>query len=127
MGYTHYYYVAPVFDKKAFAKVSKDFRKMLTPLSQLGVALGDGWGVNAPIASRTKIEFNGLGKSGCEPFSLVLKFDAAREMKRLSSNGKYFRSCETKIKPYGLAVTACLIIAKHYLRERHIGILRWRY
>ena len=74
MGFSHIYYIAPMFNKKAFVKVSNDFWNMITPLSQLGVELGDGWGVNTPIASRTKIEFNGLGNSGCEPFSLVLKF-----------------------------------------------------
>ena len=117
MGFTHAFYVAPVFDKKAFAKVSKDFRKMVSQLSQLGVELGDGCGVNTPITSPTKIEFNGLGKGGCEPFSLVLKFDAVRAMRHPSSDGKYARFCKTEYQPYDLAVTVCLVIAKHYLKD----------
>ena len=60
MGYTHYYYVAPEFDKGQFAKVAKDFKKMVTPLKRLGVILADGMGENRPTISPTKIEFNGL-------------------------------------------------------------------
>ena len=97
MGFTHAFYVAPVFDKKAFAKVSKDFRKMVSQLSQLGVELGDGCGVNTPITSPTKIEFNGLGKGGCEPFSLVLKFDAVRAMRHPSSGRKVRQVLQDRI------------------------------
>jgi len=32
--------------------------------------------------------------------------------------GKYFQSCKTAFRPYDLAVTAFLIIAKHHLGER---------
>ena len=38
-------------------------------------------------------------------------------MKRLCSNGKYFRACKTEYQPYDLAVTVCLVIAKHYLKD----------
>lgn len=41
-------------------------------------------------------------------------YDAAHE------NGKYFSFCKTAYKPYDVAVCACLILAKAYLKEQII-------
>lgn len=35
-------------------------------------------------------------------------------------NGLYFDFCKTAFRPYDLAVTACLLIAKHYLKDKII-------
>ena len=59
MGYTHYYIVNPKFDAKLFKKVGVDFKKMLEPLSRLGIKLGDGRGENSAIILPTEICFNG--------------------------------------------------------------------
>ena len=64
MGYTHYYYVSPEFDAEKFARVAKDFKKMMAPLNHLGIVLADEWGENYPIVSPTEIRFNGLNKCG---------------------------------------------------------------
>ena len=64
MGYTHYYYVTPQFDKKLFAKVVADFNKMLDPIKQKGVILAGESGDGDPIVNTTKIAFNGLTECG---------------------------------------------------------------
>ena len=53
------------------------------------------------------------GDCSHESFCLprVLTLDEWRKPER----GKYFEFCKTAYKPYDLAVTACLIIAKHHL------------
>ena len=168
MGYTHYYYVAPEFDKDQFAKVAIDFKKMRTPLKRLGVILANGMGKNRPIISPTKIEFNGLSKCGhkegdhvitwpsdkatgiakkginaqlleitksqwfakahleartcsgnCshETFYLEQKSDAKTAWIDESAKGKHFQFTKTAYKPYDLAVTVCLVIAKHHLKD----------
>jgi hypothetical protein len=35
-----------------------------------------------------------------------------------TQNGLYFDFCKTAFRPYDMAVTACLVIAKHYLQDR---------
>ena len=192
MGYTHYYYVSPEFDKESFARVAADFKKLVTPLKHLGVILADGFGENHPIIRPDLIRFNGLAKCGhpkrdlgittpsnnasgvcsnnatttlqeitksnwfagaqletrtcdgdCshETFYLEQKYEASwtrsdgsvytkdpieeseqyygGTSKRNPANivGKYFDCTKTAYKPYDLAVTACLVIAKHYLGD----------
>jgi len=195
MGYTHYYYVAPEFDAKAFSKVATDFKKMITPLKHLGVILADGMGENYPLITPTEITFNGMEKCGhtkrdlgitwpaksasgiskngvdqqleeivngswfagaqlesrvcsgdCshETFSLsqkletvLTKYDgskyelkAQKELSDFANQdgsknqtpkneiGKYFQCTKTAYKPYDIAVTLCLVIAKHHLGEQ---------
>jgi len=195
MGYTHYYYIAPEFDVKAFAKVAADFKKMITPLKHLGVVLADGSGENYPTISPTEICFNGLTKCGhtkrelgitwpsksasgisknsvdqqleelvsgswfagaqlstrvcggdCshetfslsqrlettitrydgstyeeEPsgeFSNCTNLDGSKDQTPKNEVGKYFQFTKTAYKPYDLAVTVCLVIAKHHLGEQ---------
>ena len=176
MGYTHYWYVAPEFDGKRFAKVAADFKTMVAPLRHLGVILADGLGANQPTIAPTKIMFNGLEKCGheerelgitwpakkasgiikngvgtkiqeitkskwfagaeletrscggdCshETFKLEQKYDNIVErfdgstytIDPVDYTGRYFACCKTAYKPYDLAVTVCLVIAKHRLGD----------
>ena len=194
MGYTHYYYVSSEFDKKEFANVAKDFKKMVTPLKHLGVVLADGWGDNHPRIAPTKIIFNGLEKCGHEERDLgitwpsdkaigIIKNGVGTKLREITNSqwfagaqletracggdcshetfslfktfnpinkrydgseyvtepqgvygswtdskgkktknkaniiGKFFDCCKTAYKPYDLAVTICLVIAKHYLKN----------
>ena len=78
MGYTHYWYVAPEFDGKRFAKVAADFKTMVTPLRHLGVILADGLGANQPTIAPTKIMFNGLEKCGHEERGLGITWPAKK-------------------------------------------------
>ena len=71
MGYTHYYYVNPKFDKELFAKVVADFSKMLDPIKQKGIILAGESGDGDPIVSTTKIAFNGLAKCGHPKVALI--------------------------------------------------------
>ena len=64
MEYTHYYYVAPVFDKNAFEKAATDFKKMTRPLRHLGVVLADEGGEGSPTIRPTEICFNGVRDCG---------------------------------------------------------------
>ena len=187
MGYTHYYYVSSEFDKKSFAKVAADFKKLVTPLKHLGIVLADVFGENHPVIRPTEIKFNGLAKCGhpkrdpgetypsdnasgvcnnnanttleeitesnwvagaylktmletrtcrgdCshEGFSLEQKLVTSwtdengrtqhimpDTRNRMPANevGKHFECTKTAHKPYDLAVTACLVIAKHHLKD----------
>ena len=194
MGYTHYYYVAPEFDAKAFGRVAADFKKLAAPLKHLGVVLADGGGENHPTVSPTEIVFNGLEACGHEKRDLGITWPAAKAtgiakngvdqqlneitkstwfagatletracggdcshetfaleqklettMKRYDGTtyeleaqeefcswrnqdgtrkknpvneiGKYFQCTKTAFKPYDLAVTAALVIAKRHLGD----------
>jgi len=44
--------------------------------------------------------------------------EASREPLISAEGGKYFDCCKTAFKPYDWAVTAFLVIAKHYLKEK---------
>ena len=117
MGYTHHYYITYEVDGNEFAKVVVDFKKMVSPLKRIGVMLADCSGNNRPHITPTGIGFNGLGESRHEPFSLMPRFIPANASPYGRTKTKYLESCKTAWKPYDLAVTTCLVIAKHYLKN----------
>ena len=56
----------------------------------------------------------------CEPEGKFVRWvnqDGIREKNPESEVGKYFQCTKTAYKPYDLAVTVCLVIAKHHLKE----------
>ena len=162
MGYTHYYHVAPKFNKDKFTLVSKDFKKIIPWLDSIGIHLKGGLGTGKPIINSNQICFNGDancnhkdkdlgiawpsnnamgvgtnqmyklghwfggrelqtrecgGDCSHETFRLEQEFDTS-DYEPTKKNNKYFNFCKTAYKPYDLAVTACLVIAKHHLKTQ---------
>jgi hypothetical protein len=64
MGYTHYWYREREINRDAFAKIVRDFRKLLPILKVLDVKLGDGRGEGNPIINNKEVIFNGLRNCG---------------------------------------------------------------
>jgi hypothetical protein len=57
------------------------------------------------------------GDCSHETFAFPMEM-TLRDYDRPDENGRYFAFCKTLFKPYDLAVITCLIIIKHYLRNR---------
>ena len=56
------------------------------------------------------------GDCSHETFTIEREFDTSGFTQQ--ERGKYFNFCKTAYKPYDLAVTACLVIAKHHLKTQ---------
>ena len=64
MGYTHYWYSKPEFDRRRFAGIVADFKKLIKPLEHVGVKLAGGLGTGEPLVCGDEIWFNGVEKCG---------------------------------------------------------------
>jgi len=105
MGYTHYWYHADKIKSAAkWALVANDCRRILP---KLGIPLANWEGTEGtkPVVTQGEIAFNGVRPQSHETFSIGP--NVARD----------FSFCKTAQKPYDLAVTCCLVIAKHHLPE----------
>ena len=118
MGYTHYYYVSEKFDATLFKKVVDDFKKLLKPISDKGIVLANGMGEGKPIINDNEIVFNGLGELSHETFCLEKTHEIQDWQKDMKKGELIFQFTKTARKPYDIAVTACLVIAKHHFGEK---------
>lgn len=129
MGYTHYYRVRDKYPPRIFKAITDDFKKLLPVIEdKMGVytasgkevvVLSDAWGEGGrPTITDTEIIFNGLGEESHETFVLQQKLD--KDDFHTKEKGFYFNFTKTARKPYDIAVTACLVIAKHYLEDQII-------
>jgi len=118
MGYTHYYYVSEKFDATLFKKVVDDFKKLLKPISDKAIVLANGMGEDEPIINYNEIVFNGLGELSHETFCLESKHEIQDWQKDMKKGELIFQFTKTARKPYDIAVTACLVIAKHHFGEK---------
>ena len=117
MGYTIYWYREKSIDQAVFNSMLKDFNAIRKELDQNGVLLAGPDGDGLPTINEYGVSFNGSCKSqGCgEGFMFVQEMIFAyREPGK--RNGKYFQYVKTEGLPYGLAVAAFLVIAKHHLK-----------
>ena len=57
------------------------------------------------------------GDCSHETFALEQKFDTTTAWSDENTKGKHFQFTKTAYKPYDLAVTVCLVIAKHHLKD----------
>jgi len=102
MGYTHYFTTKKNITLNQMKSISNDFRKIVPKLDVKLLHEYDRPDTT-PEISEDVIIFNGAGEDGHETFVLDrTTFD--------------FSFCKTAQKPYDLAVTTCLVIAKHYLK-----------
>ena len=133
MGYTHHYYVERAYAADTFGKTASDFAALLPALSLLNVDLAGATGAGKPTIDSRLIEFNGSGGAACEPFRLEQAVQdqyqrpagrapsfrdpgtGKRETNPPTVVGKRHLYTKTEHRPYDLAVTACLIIAKCHL------------
>lgn len=120
MGYTHYW----TFQKPKRGQASqneKNYQLAIRQCQRMIRALNaelkredeknpsrlSGYSVHTKVTQYGGLFFNGTAELGHEPFVLREHF----------SQNESFNFCKTAQKPYDLAVTACLIVLKHYLGE----------
>lgn len=100
MGYTHYWTIKGFIKSVEWSNFITDFQKCLPKFQQL---LEDK-GSQKLLVTSDIVFFNGIGEEGHETFSLGLKDEG-------------FSFCKTAQKPYDIAVTTALIIAKKYFGD----------
>jgi len=76
MGYTHYLYQERTLDKENFAKVVKDFKKLMPIFPDMGITLASWNGEGEPEIKPSEIAFNGLEKCGHEKRNLGITWPA---------------------------------------------------
>lgn len=125
MGYTHYWYKKPELDATRWAAFVADCRKIIEAVDGTTSETAGGYHKDdavrlvyeydevkkKPELSPDLVRFNGAGGLGHETFyfeRVVAKGDMGTVR-----NGRVFSFCKTARKPYDVAVTACLIAAKH--------------
>lgn len=111
MGYSHYHYTTAELNQDGFKKTVSDFKRMITPLSHLGIKLGNAWGEDVPEINDNLICFNGLAKCGHEKHQLGLVWPSENargvkpdhtfmQMKDLSK-GNWFAGREVELRVCG--------------------------
>ena len=68
-----------------------------------------------PHVSNQMVHFNGKGGDGHETF--LFKRDNISKPWKDTKSGKVFNFCKTARKSYDVAVTACLVLAKHHFGD----------
>ena len=127
MGYTHYYKVQKTYDEDLFAKIARDFQKVVDGNPEEKCLAGyDGTG-KAEITDKI-ICFNGIGDESHESFRLEqsMSNEEVEDQKKIFSlrskdikpDTKFFTFTKTAEKPYDIYVQTALIIAKHYLKTK---------
>lgn len=112
MGYTHYWYQRAAINpsvwiliKKACGLAIKHYNENMTRSDRLVYEYDQ---PKKHAVTEAVIRFNGCDENGHETFALE------REPTGPQYNDGCFNFCKTAYKPYDAAVTACLIIARHY-------------
>jgi hypothetical protein len=99
-------------DKQKFAKAAADCKKVT---KWLKIPIQFEYDNNEPpVFSNTEIRFNGVNDEGHETFSVSQVYSPSF---RQEKDGKLFHFCKTARKNYDTAVTACLIVLKHYFKD----------
>ncbi len=147
MGYTHYWNRPRTIDTKTFEAIRQDFVQVLPALEAAGAPLGDLYGRDEPVITAHLIGFNGIACCGHASNRNVCIPWPAKDAHGIGSNvgvggtlpyrtcsgdcsyeSVYFPRllepdmivgfCKTAFRPYDLAVTTFLTIAKHHLGDR---------
>ena len=114
MGYTHYWRHNRTIPQNIWNKIIKDIKKLLPRFKMLSIEL-TGWdGSGKPIFDKGQVSFNGRPEH--ETFSIDRDFDmySRNHLTNLDNDGRSFSFCKTAMKPYDLAVTACLIVFTYH-------------
>ena len=107
MGYTHYWYWDTSAPKEKIAAVASALQILRPRIErEMGAQIAGPDGTGDPEISDGQICLNGPEDGMCE--ALVLSPDVGWPQE----DGKRFKFCKTRRRPYDLAVTACLLLAK---------------
>lgn len=117
MGYTHYWNQKRSFTTAEWRSITAASTAVLTNAAKDGIDLLYEYDSNEPpLVNEDIIHFNGKGDDGHETFVLTrarrAKFDY-EEQSEFNRDGA-FEFCKTAQKPYDVAVTAVLLIARHH-------------
>jgi len=115
MGYTHYWYKPSRIETKTFNSIKKDFQKVLPEFKDIICAEYDKPN-EAPIINSKEIIFNGKEGNGHETMFFT-KIRTLADYEKIKDDGLIFDFCKTARKPYDIAVTCFLIIAKRHLKD----------
>lgn len=115
MGYSHYWRKDVAIPRRQFHAIVSDFKKILPTLRSRGVRLRLDFDNSSPIElDDERVQFNGVGENGHETFIFERVYVTHDPYER-NRRGKKSGFVKTAQKPYDLAVTSFLIIAKHHL------------
>jgi hypothetical protein len=108
MGYTHYWYRPLELPRERWTPFLGDWLKVYDKLVLRGLSLSDPDSpALPPVFHEGLVAFN--GRPGWEPFLLSRRYERQDFVK---PDGRCFSFCKTARRPYDLAVTACLLVAK---------------
>lgn len=128
MGYTHYWRKEKKLNKEAFKKYRADVAKVIAELEgtsphqfasgcdyTITLVNGSAQPGTKPEVSADNVVLNGCDTDGHETFY----FDRVSEGD--PEDGLVFDFCKTARKPYDLAVTSCLILAKYHFPKTEVS------
>lgn len=113
MGYTHYWWIKPQvlrLVRKRMPELVADFRRLLSVPGFPRLASFDGRG--EPVLGPERVDFNGVAPEDYESFNFP-----PEEGGYVTEEGFLFSACKTAKKPYDLAVTAFLTLARWHLGD----------
>ena len=115
MGYTHYWYRTREIEYSIYQYIVIDMKKIC---KKSGIAIGDGNGEGEPFFTDEHVVFNGYGDAEAyETFAFPRNmFVVKGELE--PDNNLYIEFCKTAQHDYDLCVAACLVVAKHYLKDK---------
>lgn len=115
MGYSHHWYRPIDLPRDAWSAFLADWVKVQDALGLEGLKLAGPGGDpdDPPPANNLSVAFTGAGAARFEDFFLTRRFE---HPERVKEDGRCFSFCKTGGRPYDLAVTSCLLVAK-----RHFG------
>lgn len=101
MGYTHYWKFNQEPTPEKFAEFVTGVKQITATADEAGVAIGE------ELYGSEGVQFNGVGDGAHETFYIGLPIGDKQY-----DDGKGWDWCKTAQKPYDMAVTASLILAK---------------
>jgi hypothetical protein len=107
MGYTHYWY-SFTLPADVWAQISRDCDVICRGLGRVGLSIE----LAGVRCDDELVTFGGVGERSCETFRLCRDARKYRGVGK-DDDGRTFSFCKTRAYPYDVAVTACLIAAKH--------------
>lgn len=96
-----------------------EFGLLILPLADAGVKLCGGNGEDAAPITHDGVSFNGVSNRGHETFHFPRVMQP--EVWKKPVDGLYSAFCKTDLRPYDLAVTVFLLIAKHHVPQIQIA------
>ncbi|WAB25119.1 hypothetical protein M3_0168 [Lysinibacillus phage vB_LfM_LysYB1] len=128
MGYTHVWYRENKIEEKVYKAIVQDFRQALKDLrwnQDMGfnINLAGSQGEGKPVIAHWKgqVRFNGVRQNdnGHESFTFDRDTEFGIDAEEAYPGRNFVRhACKTNRKPYDIAVTTFLVIAKHHLGDK---------